>query len=113
MKFNKILKKKYSLLNEAPPADLDSIEDVPEAETPPEQSTEEPTEEPTEETPNLNTQGVQYLVDLIRKALLIDKLDDREKADLINLTIDANNAFNNLENKILPILNKYIPETTA
>ena len=109
MKFNNILKKKYSLLNEAPPADLDSIEDVPEAETPPEQSTEEP----TEETPNLNTQGVQYLVDLIRKALLIDKLDDREKADLINLTINANNAFNNLENKILPILNKYIPETTA
>lgn len=106
MKFDNILKKKYGLLNEQPPATLDAAEDVAEPEA-------AATEEPTEEAPKLDTQGVQYLVDLIRKALLIDKLDDREKADLINLTIDANNAFNNLENKILPILNKYIPETTT
>lgn len=104
MKFDDILKNKYGLLNEQPPATLDDTEAAPE---------EPAAEEPTEETPKLDTQGVQYLVDLIRKALLIDKLDDREKADLINLKIDANNAFNNLENKILPILNKYIPETTT
>ena len=83
--------------------------DAPETETPEAAAPEET----SGENPQLETQGVQYLVDLIRKALLIDKLDDREKADLINLTIDAKNAFNNLENKILPILNKYIPETTA
>lgn len=105
MKFEQILKNKYSLLSEAPPAVLDAPEtESPEAAAP---------EETSGENPQLETQGVQYLVDLIRKALLIDKLDDREKADLINLTIDAKNAFNNLENKILPILNKYIPETTA
>jgi hypothetical protein len=105
MKFEQILKNKYSLLREAPPAVLDAPEtETPEAAAP---------EETSGENPQLETQGVQYLVDLIRKALLIDKLDDREKADLINLTIDAKNAFNNLENKILPILNKYIPETTA
>ena len=110
MKFNDILKKKYGLLNEQPPATLDDTETT----APEEPTTDQPAaEEPTEEAPKLDTQGVQYLVDLIRKALLIDKLDDREKADLINLTIDANNAFNNLENKILPILNKYIPETTT
>lgn len=109
MKFNDLLKQKYGLLNEQPPATLDAPEDT--AETP---APEEPAaEQPTEEAPKLDTQGVQYLVDLIRKALLIDKLDDREKADLINLKIDANNAFDNLENKILPILNKYIPETTT
>ena len=34
MKFNNILKKKYSLLNEAPPADLDAIE----PEAPPEET---------------------------------------------------------------------------
>jgi hypothetical protein len=101
MKFDNILKKKYGLLNEQPPATLDDTQDT----TTP--------EEPAAEEPKLDTQGVQYLVDLIRKALLIDKLDDREKADLINLTIDAGNAFGNLENKILPILNKYIPETNT
>jgi hypothetical protein len=107
MKFNDLLKQKYGLLNEQPPETLDAPEDATETPAP-----EEPAaEEPTEEAPKLNTQGVQYLVDLIRKALLIDKLNDREKVDLINLTIDANNAFDNLENKILPILNKYIPET--
>jgi len=106
MKFDDILKNKYGLLNEQPPATLDAAEDVTEPEA-------AATEEPTEDALKLDTQGVQYLVDLIRKALLIDKLDDREKADLINLKIDANNAFNNLENKILPILNKYIPETTS
>jgi hypothetical protein len=104
MKFEQILKNKYSLLSEAPPTVLDAPEETPEAAAP---------EETPQEEPKLETQGVQYLVDLIRKALLIDKLDDREKADLINLTIDAKNAFNNLETKILPILNKYIPETTA
>lgn len=108
MKFDYILKKKYGLLNEQPPATLDATEDTTEP------AAEEPAAEtPAEEAPKLDTQGVQYLVDLIRKALLIDKLDDREKADLINLKVDANNAFNNLENKILPILNKYIPETTS
>lgn len=113
MKFDKILLKKYGLLNEQPPADLSAEEpaaEEPAAEAP---AAEEPAAEPTEETPKLDTQGVQYLVDLIRKALLIDKLNDKEKADLINLKIDANNAFSNLENKILPILNKYIPETTT
>ena len=103
MKFNNILKKKYSLLNEAPPADLDAAEDAPEA-TP---------EQPAPEENKLDTQGVQYLVDLIRKALLIDKLDDKEKASLLNLTVTAENAFSNLENTILPILSKYIPDTNA
>jgi len=106
MKFDDILKKKYGLLNEQPPATLDDTQDT----AAPEESA---VKEPAAEEPKLDTQGVQYLVDLIRKALLIDKLDDREKADLINLTIDAGNAFDNLENKILPILNKYIPETTT
>lgn len=106
MKFNDILKKKYSLINEAPPADLDA----PEAEAAPEET---PSEQPAPEENKLDTQGVQYLVDLIRKALLIDKLDDKEKASLLNLTVTAENAFNNLENIILPILNKYIPDTNA
>jgi len=111
MKFDDILKNKYGLLNEQPPATLDAAEDVAQPEEP---AAEQPAAEtPAEEAPKLDTQGVQYLVDLIRKALLIDKLDDREKADLINLTIDAGNAFNILENKIIPILNKYIPETTS
>jgi hypothetical protein len=106
MKFNNILKKKYSLLNEAPPADLDAIE--------PEAAPEETaSEQPAPEQNKMDTQGVQYLVDLIRKALLIDKLDDKEKASLLNLTVTAENAFNNLENIILPILNKYIPDTNA
>jgi hypothetical protein len=109
MKFNNILKKKYSLLNEAPPADLDATEDAPEA-TPESQATPE---QPAPEKNKLDTQGVQYLVDLIRKALLIDKLDDKEKASLLNLTVTAENAFSNLENTILPILNKYIPDTNA
>ena len=109
MKFDDILKNKYGLLNEQPPATLDAPENTAEA-----PAAEQPaTEQPAEETPKLDTQGVQYLVDLIRKALLIDKLDDKEKADLINLKIDASNAFDNLENKIIPILNKYIPETTS
>lgn len=102
MKFDKILKQKYSLLNEQPPAEL---ADEPAAETP----------APEETTPEnkLDTQGVAYLVDLIRKALIIDKLSDKEKADLLNISIDATNAFNTLENKILPILNKYIPEPSS
>ena len=113
MKFNNILKKKYSLLNEAPPADLDATEDAPEdapEATPESQATPE---QPAPEENKLDTQGVQYLVDLIRKALLIDKLDDKEKASLLNLTVTAENAFSNLENTILPILNKYIPDTNA
>jgi len=102
MKFDDILKNKYGLLNEQPPAEL------------PEEPAAEPApEEKAAEEPKLDTQGVQYLVDLIRKALLIDKLDDREKADLINMTVEASNAMDVLQNKIIPILNKYIPETTT
>lgn len=103
MKFNNILKTNYALLNEAPPAELDDSQAQPE--TPPEAETPQETK--------LDTQGVQYLVDLVRKALLIDKLDDREKAVMLNLKVDANNAMSNLENNILPILRKYIPDTTA
>ena len=112
MKFDDILKTKYLLLNEQPPADL-SADETPAEEPAAAEPEAEAAPEPAEETPKLDTQGVQYLVDLIRKALLIDKLNDKEKADLINLKIDANNAFNNLENKILPVLNKYIPETNT
>lgn len=106
MKFDTLLQKKYSLLNEQPPAELT---DEPAAETDAAEETPAPEEEATPEN-KLDTQGVAYLVDLIRKALIIDQLSDKEKADLLNVTVDANNAFNTLENKILPIINKYIPE---
>lgn len=105
MKFNNILKTNYALLNEAPPAELDDPQPQAQPETPPEAEAPQETK--------LDTQGVQYLVDLVRKALLIDKLDDREKADMLNLKVDANNAMSNLENNILPILRKYIPDTTT
>ena len=103
MKFNNILKTNYALLNEAPPAELDDPQAQPET----------PSEAETPQETKLDTQGVQYLVDLVRKALLIDKLDDREKAVMLNLKVDANNAMSNLENNILPILRKYIPDTTT
>ena len=109
MKFDKILNQKYRLLNEQPPAELT---DEPAAETPAETPETPAPEEATPEN-KLDTQGVAYLVDLIRKALIIDKLNDKEKSALLNITVDANNAFNTLENKILPILNKYIPEPSS
>lgn len=109
MKFDKILQKKFSLLNEQPPAELPA-DPAAEAEV-----TSETPAQPDEATPEnkLDTQGVAYLVDLIRKALIIDKLSDKEKASLLNVSVDANNAFNTLENKILPIINKYIPEPSS
>jgi hypothetical protein len=109
MNFDQILKNKYRLLNEQPPAELP---EEPDAETPAEApEAAAPEAEQTEQ--KLDTQGVAYLVDLVRKALIIDKISDKEKADLLNLTVDANNAFNTLENKIIPILNKYIPESSG
>jgi len=107
MKFDKVLKNKYSLLNEQPPAEL--------PEEPGDEAAAQAPEAPeaAESKEKLDTQGVAYLVDLIRKALIIDKISDKEKADLLNLTVDANNAFNTLENKILPVLNKYIPEPSS
>jgi len=97
------------LLNEQPPAELP---EEPAAEAPAE-TPEAPAPEAEAPREKLDTQGVAYLVDLVRKALIIDKLTDKEKADLLNVTVDANNAFNTLENKILPILNKYIPEPSS
>jgi len=106
MKFDTILKSKYRLLNEQPPAELP---EEPGAEAAP----EAPVPETAQPEQKLDTQGVAYLVDLVRKALIIDKITDKEKADLLNLTVDASNAFNTLENKIIPILNKYIPEPSS
>jgi len=112
MKFDKVLKNKYSLLNEQPPAELpEEPGDEAAAQAP--EAPEAAAPEAAESKEKLDTQGVAYLVDLIRKALIIDKISDKEKADLLNLTVDANNAFNTLENKILPVLNKYIPEPSS
>lgn len=109
MKFDTILKSKYQLLNEQPPAELP---EEPGAEAPAE-APAAPAPEAAQPEQKLDTQGVAYLVDLVRKALIIDKITDKEKADLLNLTVDASNAFNTLENKIIPILNKYIPEPSS
>lgn len=109
MKFEEILKNKYKFLSEQPETDSEK--------NPPEQLPDEAEPENQEQTPEtpaaaLDSQGAQYLIDLVRKALIVDILDDREKALLVNLKIDANNAQNSLANIILPIINKYIPDNT-
>ena len=111
MKFDDILKNKYLLLNEQPPEELPAeSEATPDAEPAAEDAAESPEETPAAA---LDSQGAQYLIDLIRKALIINVIDDREKANLVNLKIDANNSQDVLTNTLLPIINKYVPDTTS